>query len=794
MVMRRIITVILAAVYHDARGGGATMIASMSLLLLLLLISPVTSWTTSLSASTTGARHFYCRHVLKSNPQQRRSAVAFFHSPTTRTNFFQNHGAAVVVVAGVRIRVFRDRRRAANTVLLQESLFDDDGDHGAAFSSLSLSSSSSSSSSLSSIVKTTALAIVPPEDAWDTIQRARYMAGDPSYQQWPPCLRLFCYHHHDQQNDGAGKSSSSSSTTTGAAAADPGVMQRITDDPLQIAAVVEKYNIAPFTVRLNRWTILPHAEVILHEKQQQQQHLRAAAAAAQSTATTGTDSLTTAPLSEFEKLVAQEEAIGRRNLKKRLQRKAEAAAAATAAAATTTTSTQPSASADANDDEHLQVTATPFKNKKDRKQNKKKESSSSSSSSANDNNTTEAPTITPFNGPCVICLEPDTGSKRRISKLRFRILQELVIANKRDDNDDNNNSNTTTSKKLHLQHVCSPTATVTPLDIISRLDAATSAATVTAAVASVTPSSSSEKKMRKKKAENYPGYPRGVQGPHDDAENVDDKYYRPVVPIGSFPTVQQAVAVLGHLQALWDPLEFRVTDLQVVSCLTTLATNTASIATRTTRRTCDALFSSSPAGKKQEQQEQVGCDALIMLQGEEVFMDAKLNAEMANFIATRGQMGGHEAAASAAVKQGHVGDGQGLPLSPATERIRIDDLDLADGDVSSLQKWLWQDKDDDNYDDVGGVNHLDSLDQDDEDYDEGTVVVLGRTHFFTGDMRTYVGMPAESIPLRGSSSNRAEKKSSTNPTAQAIAAAAAINDNKNGSWTSSTSNGTIPVP
>ena len=37
------------------------------------------------------------------------------------------------------------------------------------------------------------------------------------------------------------------------------------------------------------------------------------------------------------------------------------------------------------------------------------------------------------------------------------------------------------------------------------------------------------------------------------------------------------------------------------------------------------------------------------------------------------------------------------------------------------------------------------LDQDDEGVDEGTVVVIGRTHFFTGEMRKFVGMPATSV-------------------------------------------------
>ena len=39
-----------------------------------------------------------------------------------------------------------------------------------------------------------ALAIIPPDDAWDQIQRARYVANDSTYKLWPPTIRIF---HHD---------------------------------------------------------------------------------------------------------------------------------------------------------------------------------------------------------------------------------------------------------------------------------------------------------------------------------------------------------------------------------------------------------------------------------------------------------------------------------------------------------------------------------------------------------------------------------------------------------------------
>ena len=37
----------------------------------------------------------------------------------------------------------------------------------------------------------TAVCIIPPDDAWDTIQRARHLAQDTTFFRWPPAIRLF---------------------------------------------------------------------------------------------------------------------------------------------------------------------------------------------------------------------------------------------------------------------------------------------------------------------------------------------------------------------------------------------------------------------------------------------------------------------------------------------------------------------------------------------------------------------------------------------------------------------------
>eukprot|EP00536_Pseudo-nitzschia_multiseries_P011176 jgi/Psemu1/307954/fgenesh1_kg.366_\ len=92
-------------------------------------------------------------------------------------------------------------------------------------------------------------------------------------------------------------------------------------------------------------------------------------------------------------------------------------------------------------------------------------------------------------------------------------------------------------------------------------------------------------------------------------------------------------------------------------------------------------------------------NAKIMLVGEEVQQDDTANEEMIEQLLDSGEIGGAD--------------------------ISMDFTILEDEEESTtdLQKWL---------------------DEDDE-FDEGTQVVIGRTHFFTGDQRNYKGMPATSV-------------------------------------------------
>ena len=109
----------------------------------------------------------------------------------------------------------------------------------------------------------------------------------------------------------------------------------------------------------------------------------------------------------------------------------------------------------------------------------------------------------------------------------------------------------------------------------------------------------------------------------------------------------------------------------------------------------------------------MGCSALISLYGEEMEMDEELNQEIANLVAQTGQDGGATTINNDSFR------------SPSSFASAADDLNVQQhGSIDDIEAFL----DDDN----------------EADYDGGTVVVIGRVHFFTGDARIYQGMPATS--------------------------------------------------
>uniref|UniRef100_A0A448ZJH7 Uncharacterized protein n=1 Tax=Pseudo-nitzschia multistriata TaxID=183589 RepID=A0A448ZJH7_9STRA len=184
-----------------------------------------------------------------------------------------------------------------------------------------------------------------------------------------------------------------------------------------------------------------------------------------------------------------------------------------------------------------------------------------------------------------------------------------------------------------------------------------------------------------------------------------DMGYRPLIPISKFDTFHSAMEKASRLKGLWgDPLTINVKCLDILSC------KPPEESTEDSDDESDGddweSFGMPNSSRFSQQASQVeikkdawACNARIMLAGEEIQQDDSANENMIEQLLESGEIGGAD--------------------------ISMDFTILEDEEesTSNLEKWL---------------------DEDDE-FDEGTQVIIGRTHFFTGDQRNYKGMPATSV-------------------------------------------------
>jgi hypothetical protein len=475
----------------------------------------------------------------------------------------------------------------------------------------------------------------------------------------------------------------------------------------EIAPLLDEYSVAPFAVTLSEWSIIPHVEAMdqgnifgtrashtrgktrtttTPEKEERllstedehemddsvsaSQRLTKAAASFRRSDRQAAWSrhLRTRNLSpdelETQQLIASEELIGRVKLAERRQKqrlKQEAAAAATRLRNNNLGFLEPS----------LNETATPTR--------------------------IEEPIAPPlpqdeweeFNGPCVICLEPDTASRERLQAVRYLLKHGL-------------------SGGVEWAELYSPTSSVTHSKL-ARTTAPLSATT------------------RRR---------RGRRSKSATLRDDDPTDFRPVVPIAAFATVASAIPVARKLRQLWQPLTFSVTDLHVLSSSAS-SSSSGSLKDSEPDKQDDLLdeyyqrksFASAVPPLPKEKAgsvvgsppkttaatadtNQFGCDALIALVGAEMEMDEELNQQMAQWICATGEAGGFARQASS----------NSTSTAAAVAVPDLNDSVPREGWTENLDKWL----------------------RDEDDYDEGTVVVIGRTQLFTGEMRQYVGMPASS--------------------------------------------------
>lgn len=167
--------------------------------------------------------------------------------------------------------------------------------------------------------------------------------------------------------------------------------------------------------------------------------------------------------------------------------------------------------------------------------------------------------------------------------------------------------------------------------------------------------------------------------------NDMDMGFRPLIPISSYDNLQGALDVARRLKGLWgDSLNISVNEFHLISCQDDSGE--------------EELGSFVPQSITNWSKEPWMCNAKVMLVGEEMEQDESVSDEMMRQLMEDGQPGGMDISNDFTI------------------------LDNEEESISDIEDWL-------------------NLD---EDWDEGTQVVIGRTHFFTGEQRTYPGMPASS--------------------------------------------------
>jgi len=169
--------------------------------------------------------------------------------------------------------------------------------------------------------------------------------------------------------------------------------------------------------------------------------------------------------------------------------------------------------------------------------------------------------------------------------------------------------------------------------------------------------------------------------------------------------VSSAVKFAKKVKGLWKPLTFTVTDLQFISDVSgdEEPENLWGFGKD------DVLTKSAVKDPTREETfeltDQFGCDAAVMLIGEEIEQDQGANEIMLEFLVREGTPGAGDTT-------------QRGVEEPRPSRSKDSQKGTVDMDaVDDLLAWL----------------------DDDEDSDEGTIVVIGRTHFFSGEMRCYDG-------------------------------------------------------
>jgi hypothetical protein len=221
--------------------------------------------------------------------------------------------------------------------------------------------------------------------------------------------------------------------------------------------------------------------------------------------------------------------------------------------------------------------------------------------------------------------------------------------------------------------------------------------------------------------------------------------FRPLLPIARFPSVKAAVKIAKVLQKAWDPLSFNVTDIQFISRNDADFTTSNNggyargtgfgAAGKRSRATQSMAVTTSGEVEDVSKQGVFGCDAMVMLLGEEPEEELmEEDATLAMIVDDESETDGFDDSDDAVLSSQGI-DYNKLFATAEREYQRMkshEELSSAAflgsvpifSDDDDLEKWL----------DTG----------DGDSDDEGATAVVGRAQFFVGAMREFIGMPASS--------------------------------------------------
>jgi hypothetical protein len=298
-----------------------------------------------------------------------------------------------------------------------------------------------------------------------------------------------------------------------------------------------------------------------------------------------------------------------------------------------------------------------------------------------------------YNGPCVIYLSPNEESRKRLEALRESLRIEL----------------------FNEYDAYSPASPVSPRP--ERL-------------------------------------PRGRRIDANDAHAAPS--YRPLLPIGGFQTVNEAVKVARVMQRSWDPLRFNVTDLQFISRrgdddyddeddnYSARADRCESIGTRKTdMRRVGGEAGSTSGGEVDDVSRRgvYGCDVMVMLRGEEP--DEGLMEDEASLSMMMSVDGDDADDADDADDDDDDGGREEMAINydevfttaeREYQRMRAHEESSSPDIIESSSS-----NDDDEQATTTDIEAWLDDDADDLLHDEGATVVIGRAQFFMGAMREFVG-------------------------------------------------------